>query len=113
MARPTFTPAGDQMATHLAQTGGTLTPLRNGRIVKLGFGEWDMARAWNGREIVNWKHTHSLWDKGIHITFYGMAHASEMRLPTFKLELKPPLTDEEIAQTAQTYMMILNLRREE
>lgn len=113
MARPTFTPAGEMLIAHLSETGGTLTPLRNGRMLKLGFGEWDMARTWHGREIVRYKVVRSLWDKGIHITFFGAVHASEVQLPTFKLELKPPLTEEEIEQTAQTYMMILNLRREE
>lgn len=107
----TFTPAGEQMAQHLAETGGMLTPLHPGRIFRYSTGEWNMADTWHGRELVKWKVTESLWDKGIHITFSGMANASQVDLPTFKVTLQPPMTADEITQAAETYMTLLNLRR--
>lgn len=109
--RTAFTPAGDQMANMLAKTGGTLTPLKHGMLMKVDAGVWDMARPWYGRELTQWKMRYSLWDKGIHVDFGYKLNATGSFYVVFKLDLAPPMTEEDVAQTADTYMMILNMRR--
>lgn len=112
-AHKPFVPSGDQMAKHLETTGGALAPLHVGRLFKYGSGDWDMAHQWVGRDLVKWKAQKSLWDKGTHINFYSNLNASLTTLPMFKLTLAADLSEEDVAQAAETYMMLLNLRRVE
>ena len=108
-----FRPANEVAAAELAKTGGSLNSVANGRLIRLSAGpnEWPVSQEWIGRELTGWTKRVSLWDKMITVTFYCELTSSAGRLPQFTLALKPPLSDEEITNAADTYMMLLNMVR--
>ena len=110
-----FTPAGELAARELAKSGGSLSAVANGRLIRISSSDrdWDVSAPWQGREITSWAKRISLWDKMITVSFYVELSSSAAKLPTFTLALKPPLTDEEVTNAAETYMMLLNLARTE
>jgi hypothetical protein len=113
--KPGFTPVSDIAARELGANGGSLTAVANGRLIRISAGpqDWDVGREWVGREITGWSKRTSLWDKMITVSFHIDLTSSLSKLPMFTLALKPPLTDEEVAMAAETYMMLLNLQRKE
>ncbi|CAB4241126.1 hypothetical protein UFOVP228_28 [uncultured Caudovirales phage] len=110
-----FTPVGELAARELSKSGGSLNSVANGRLIRISMGsnDWDVTAPWQGRELVGWNKRYSNWDKMITVTFYVDLSSSQAKLPTFTLSLKPPLTDEEVANAADTYMLLLNLARTE
>ena len=110
-----FIPAGERAAVELAKTGGSLSAVANGSLIRVSAGphEWDISKPWNGRELTGWTKRWSNWTKMITVTFYVELSSSAGKLPTFTLALKPPLTDEEVALSADTHMLLLNLARVE
>lgn len=110
-----FLPASERAAQELAKTAGSLNSVANGRLIRISAGpqDWDMASPWLGRELVGWSKRFSNWDKMITVSFYVELSSNMAKLPTFTLSLKPPLTDDEVARAADTYMMLLNLARKE
>ena len=115
VGRGLFTPAGELAARELAKSGGSLNAVANGRLIRISAGptDWDVSTPWQGRELVSWAKRFSNWDKMITVTFYVELSSTNNPLPTFTLALKPPLTDEDVANAADTYMMLLNLARTE
>lgn len=112
---PKFVPAGERAARELAKTGGALMPTHNGRLVRLNGSDadWDVGAPWMGNELKGWTKRVSLWDKMITVSFYIETDATHTRMPLFTLALTPPLTDEEVATAADTYLVLLNMVREE
>lgn len=110
-----FIPAGERAAVELAKTGGSLSAAANGRLIRISAGpqDWAVSTPWHGRELVDWAKRYSNWDKMITVTFYVELSSSANKLPTFTLALKPPLTDDEVALSADTHMLLLNLARVE
>lgn len=105
-------PITELAARELDKSAGSLSSVPNGRLIRISGSDkdWDISTEWQGREINGWKKRVSHWDKMITITFHIDANP---QLPIFTLALKPPLTDEEVATSADTYMMLLNLARQE
>ena len=110
-----FIPAVERAAIELAKSDGSLSSVANGRLIRISAGamQWDVGAPWRGREIVGWTKRYSNWDKMITISFHVVMNTGTANLPIFTLALKPPLTDEEVANAADTYMMLLNLARED
>lgn len=111
MKRP-FVTAIEGLAGSLAQTGGAINAPVQGWLVRSGGGgeRWDMEQEWKGPEVSGYLVRNSLWDKSIRIMFTGGA-GDQRTMPLFTLTLLPPMTPEDIEQTAQTYVILLNLRR--
>lgn len=97
----------------LEKTGGSLNPKVDGVVTRLSGSAdpWDMERQWTGREITGYTVRKTLWNKTALIKFYVDMSSTSGKLPIFSLQLALPLTDEEITNAADTYMMLLNLRR--
>jgi hypothetical protein len=112
---PQFMPVTERAAQELAKSGGSLNAVANGRLIRISAGsnDWDVAAPWLGRELVGWNKRYSNWDKMITVSFHVELSTNMAKLPTFTLALKPPLTDDEVARAADTYMMLLNLARTE
>jgi hypothetical protein len=99
-------------ADALAQTRGSLNDVVHGSVMKMGHTEpWDMSREWIGRALVEWKARESLWDRSIRVTFSCALSSSSAGMPLFTLSLKPPVSDEEVARSAETHMLLLNMTR--
>lgn len=101
------------LAAELEQTNGSLNPKIDGLLIRLsGKPEaWNMEAPWRGREISGYTVRKTLWNKTALILFYVDMSSTTSKLPVFSLQLALPLTDEEIKTAADTYMMLLNLRR--
>jgi len=107
-------PIIEQLAAELQKTGGSVSGTAHGTVFKEGSSEpWDMSNEWRGRELTNYSWRKTQWSRTIAVRFYVELTSQSGRLHAFSLHLKPPLTDEEIVQMAETYMMVLNLRRQE
>lgn len=103
-----FTPPTERAAEELAKTAGSLTSVANGRITRVGVqADWDISTPWAGSELTRWTQRTSMWTKMIVVSFY-QTHW-EPTLAAFTLSLKPPLSAEDIAMSADTHMMLLNL----
>lgn len=70
----------------------------------------DMSKPWRGRELTWYKANVSLWTKTIRINL-GWVGADGAKYPEFTVTLAPPMTEEEMNMSAETYMMALNVRR--
>lgn len=100
------------LAAELEQTGGSLNPPIDGLLIRLsGSTPWDMAQSWRGREITGYTVRKTLWNKTALVLFYVDMTSTSNKLPVFSLQLRLPLTDDDIKTAADTYMMLLNLRR--
>lgn len=110
-----FVPATEVAAAELAKTGGSITSVPDGRLIRISNGtdQWDMDRPWHGRELTSWTPRKSVWGHVVIVQFYVELSVGSARLPTFSLTLKQPITDAEIADAANTYIMLLNLRRKD
>lgn len=105
-------PIIEQLAAALQKTGGSVNTTAHGTVYKEGSSTpWEMAKEWRGRELTSYNWRASQWSKTIVVRFYVELSSEPGRLSAFSLHLKPPLTDDEIAQMAETYLMVLNLRR--
>lgn len=105
-------PIIEQLAAELQGTGGTISSVAHGTVYgSVSNTPWDMAREWRGKELKDYNFRNSNWSKTIVVRFYVESPGVAGRLAAFSLHLHPPLTDAEIAQLAETYMMVLNLRR--
>lgn len=105
-------PIIEQLAAELQKTDGSLGATAHGTVYKEGqHVPWDMSKEWRGRELTSYNWRASQWSKTIVVRFYVELSSEAGRLNAFSLHLKPPLTEEEIAQMAETYLMVLNLRR--
>lgn len=105
-----FVPPTERAAEELAKTAGSLTSVANGTITRVGVGDWSISTPWEGPEVVRWTHRMSLWTKMIEVRFGAVAPPGGV---VFILSLKPPLSPEDIAMSADTHMMLLNLARKE
>jgi hypothetical protein len=107
----TFTPPTERAAEILAQTGGTVMGVANGHLTRVGVQVgWNINTPWEGPEVVRWTHRASLWTKMIEVRFSTETPPGGV---VFILSLKPPLSPEDIALSADTHMMLLNLARKE
>jgi len=108
-------PASELMAQALEQTGGSLNPKVDGVVTRLSGtpDPWDISKPWHGREITGYTVRKTLWDRTALVRFYVDMTSTSAKLPIFSLKLALPLTDEEISNAADTYMMLLNTRRVE
>jgi hypothetical protein len=113
MATKVFTPVLEVAREALARTGGSLTSVPNGRLIRISGSDkpWEINEAWSGRELTSWSMRRSNWSKTIVVTFSGDLSSSAAKLPQFTLSLTPPLTDEEVTNSAEVHMMLLNLAR--
>lgn len=113
MSRKPFVPASEQLAAVIEMQGGSLNPAIDGRLIRISGGDaqWDIAKEWRGREITGYVVRKSLWDKSARINFHVDMTSSTGKLPIFSLQLKLPLTDEELHTAAETYMTLLNMAR--
>lgn len=104
---------GEQLASAIERSDGTLTPKQHGRLIRIGASatEWNTDKPWTGRELQSWTSVVSLWNKALVIRFCMVVDGRQY--PSFTLELQPPMSKEEIEATANTYMTILNMRRED
>lgn len=110
-------PVIEQLAQELQKTDGSMTAQKNGVVFKnRGEGQslmapWDMSKEWSGAEltIYDWRVSH--WSKTIVVRFF--VAAPPYGISAFTLHLTPPLSDDEVRQIAETYMMVLNMRRRE
>lgn len=111
--RTNRTTAVEGLAAELDKTNGSLNPKVDGLLIRLSGAAvpWDMERPWSGREITGYTIRKTLWNKTALVKFYVDMSISEKKLPIFSLQLALPMDDEDIENAAQTYMMILNLRR--
>lgn len=103
------------LAAELERSNGSLNPKVDGLLIRLsGKNEpWNMDSPWRGREISGYTVRKTLWNKTALILFYVDMSSTASKLPIFSLQLALPLTDDEIKTAADTYMMLLNLRRTE
>lgn len=101
------------LAAELEKSNGSLNPKVDGLLIRLSGAAvpWDMEKPWSGREITGYTVRKTLWNKTALIKFYVDMNSSEQKLPIFSLQLALPMDDADIENAAQTYMMILNLRR--
>lgn len=108
--RPTAT---EGLAAELDKTNGSLNPKVDGLLIRLSGSAtpWDMEKAWSGREITGYTIRKTLWNKTALVRFHVDMSTSARKLPVFSLQLALPMTDEDIDNAAQTYMMLLNMRR--
>ena len=105
-------PIIEQLAAELQNTGGTVSLAKHGAVFRGGnSAPWDMAREWKGSELKRYQFRNSNWSKTIIVGFYVEPSGLGGQLAAFILHLHPPLTDEEIGRIAETYLLILNLRR--
>lgn len=106
-----FVPPTERAAEELAKTAGSLTAVANGLLTRVGVQvDWNISTPWVGPEVVRWTHRTSLWTKMIEVRFSTVAPPGGV---VFILSLKPPLSPEDIAMSADTHMMLLNLARKE
>lgn len=111
-----FTPPSEIAAASLSVTRGSINPFMEGRVIRLSTSDcpWDMAQEWSGREITGWSVRASLWTRcNVVSLLASVPTARRGALALFTVELPLTLTAEEIAQSASTYMTLLNLRRKE
>lgn len=107
-----FTPPTERAAEELAKTAGSLTSVANGRITRVGVQVgWDISTPWAGQELRHWNQRVSTWSKSIVVSFYHMPGTHHTA--AFVLNLALPLSPEDIAMSADTHMMLLNLARKE
>ena len=111
-----YTTTIEALAAVLEKNRGAINHTEDGTLIRVtgaaAARPWDMDRMWYGRELDGYRVRKSLWDKTALITFYCTVQTmSPKEMPAFTLRLKLPLTDEEIATTADSYLMILNMRR--
>ena len=101
------------LAASLEATNGSLNPKVDGLLIRLSGAAipWDMDKTWSGREITGYTIRKTLWNKTALVKFYVDLSSSPNKLPIFSLQLALPMPDEDIDTAAQTYMMLLNLRR--
>lgn len=101
------------LAAELERSNGSLNPKIDGLLIRLSGKpeQWNMDSPWRGREISGYTVRKTLWNKTALILFYVDMSSTASKLPIFSLQLALPLTDEEIKTAADTYMMLLNLRR--
>ena len=112
--RPPFVSAGEKLAQMLEKTNGSLAEVTNGTVIRVGGSDkpWDMATQWNGREITEYSKRYSTWTKAWLVAF-NCPLSSGGKLTQFTLTLDKDLPPEEVDRSAETYMMLLNLRRQE
>lgn len=101
------------LAAELDKTNGSLNPKVDGLLIRLSGAAvpWDMEKTWSGREITGYAVRKTLWNKTALVKFHVDMADGRRKLPIFSLQLALPMTDEDIDNAAQTYMMLLNLRR--
>jgi hypothetical protein len=107
-----FKSAEGKLVDLLADTGGSLSEVANGTVIRVGYSHapWDMARPWKGPELTEYRKRYSAWAHAWSISF-----TAPMRPGTvtqFTLTLDKDLTPEEVDRSAAAYMTILNMRRE-
>jgi hypothetical protein len=103
------------LAASLETTNGSLNPKIDGLLIRLSGSAtpWDMEKPWSGREITGYTVRRTLWNKTALVKFYVDMSSTPNKLPIFSLQLALPMADEDIENAAQTYMMLLNMRRVE
>lgn len=107
-------PIIEQLAAELQKTGGSVNTTAHGTVYKEGqHVPWDMSKEWRGRELTRYNWRASQWSKTVVVRFYVELLSEAGKLNAFSLHRAPPLTEGEIAQIAETYMMVLNMRRSE
>ena len=101
------------LANELEKSNGSLNPKVDGLLIRLSGSTqpWDMERTWSGREITGYTIRKTLWNKTALIKFFVDLNSSTNKLPIFSLQLALPMDDADIAAAAETYMLLLNLRR--
>ena len=111
----TFKAISEVAAAELSKSNGSLTNVPDGRLVRVSVSanDWDMEAPWHGRALTSWSSRKSLWVRGIVISFYVEMNTISVKLPTFTLTLSDGTTPEEVTTAAETYMMLLNLRRKD
>jgi hypothetical protein len=104
------------VAHALDENNGSLVNIPFGHLIRVAMSheEWDIGKEWTGREITFWTKRVSLWDKAIKVSFNArLSSEASAYLPLFYLTLDPALSEADVALAADSYMMMLNLRRKE
>ena len=103
--------AAAQAGSAIEKNNGSLTAVPPGTVRREG-SVWDVGAPWHGRELTGYMVRKSLWSKDTLVSFYW-TDGRQIQHNVFTLHLDLKLPPPEVARAASTYMMLLNLARQQ
>ena len=108
--KPPFVPAGRLAAEHFARNGNKLVEaIEDVQLLRSGQ-QWQVNMPWDGLELERAVVMYSTWHQTV-IAQLQTAAAHRLNRVEFSISFPAGTTKQEATQCAETYMMLLNLRR--